>query len=259
VNLQLATKMDWHKETGGGYGNLDLKNTGYERSPKGKKLGEQVDQICFGAMGGWPRAKDNVVGIVESDAAIKAHIKPFADKEFGGDAVKALAWWWGECIKMGQPAHKVEEKSFEFVLPYTHSYTQLLGRLTILDLPQRFPALCRVYKKLQERLPKAKPWWLLQIVHFLPGDKLGNPLPDENLVGSAGCLPYDRSVHMLGSMDGEFQFQPSLERALEDAKESCLNRGFFYVGQNKYPHPRWTWDQFAEYAENYMKQQEELL
>lgn len=224
--------------------------------------GANIGTACFAGHRSF--GKGSSLAIAITDQTLGYRYPKWVAARFDKSPRELVNWWlFEEAPKLGQETKRVEEAGntwAEFIAA-GDSYTITLGQMTFLDFPNRYPSFLLAYLKLKERLPEENPWFVFQVCHFLPaaywrgGFNMGPET--HNQVGSVFGMPYDGTGHSLGSLNGEFDLQPTYQEALACCKDrGNLNRGFFPSGNpEKCPNPEWTWDQFAQYTKSYIQAQ----
>lgn len=147
-----------------------------------------------------------------------------------------------------------------------YAMSSVRAMFMLLDFAPRAMGSFLAYIELRKRLPKENPWFLFQIAHFIPqchvyGHHFLKPEAHGKLVEGSGMHADRNTNHVLGQMMGEFPLIPTLDAALKGANETgSVSTGFFGKSDpTKCPDPDATYDEFAEYAEQYLKREKQLL
>jgi hypothetical protein len=222
----------------------------------------ELQSICFQQTGVWPKLKGDMFFLDHRSNNTPSYIKKIVENQFEGHERALFLYWWDFLARCGincQPDHKDAAVGvFELDQDYPNYYGWA-GICVMMDLPQRYPGIISVVKHLEDRIKGADPWLLLQIAHFIPWNHLGVPAKklDADKIEWIGQFKRDQTNHCCGSMSGEFSLVKSLKQSVQSANETCkLSGGFFpYGNANRTPDPDWTWEEFAEYAKNYIDSQ----
>lgn len=168
--------------------------------------------------------------------------------------------------KGDDPHYRCSFPSFD-----THEHPRRnLAQLFMLDFIQRFPGHVFAYLMLRHHLPEVKPWDLFQVVLSIPsvhGGYAGTEgksqrVVDLNVVGSVASFHSEPPQHGLyfhnideQEMGGLSPLRASFKDAV-NATVDYINHDFMLTPIGGYADPDATWDEFATFADNYIKTRE---
>lgn len=163
--------------------------------------------------------------------------------------------WWKEVNKHFFPIKVEVIEGHEWAVVEDSS----LIKFCVLDLPARYPGVYFAYMRLRKMLPNQNPWYLFQVAHMLPvcSKRIIDPRCTSDMVGYALKMQGGNKGHALGEMVGVVPIskEPFME-ALQ--KEPSCNELFGFgrfMEERKYIPLDWTWKQFSQWADQYIKEQ----
>lgn len=224
-------------------------------------LGEKYQ--CFSTLGGVNGGRIAVLAIPEEL------------KKRWGEEVPDIRIWYNEVNKNFFPLEVIEYQYKPWaeyepwaVYEAVGGYKENVSKAILLDLPVRYAGIYTAYMKLRSLLPKVKPWYLLQVAHFLPacgamiskGEKRATP----DKVAYALTFMGGNHNHTLGRQNGV----PVKNPLNKETPEKCFSKvgtcqGFWDKGPAAWEPPpshgyiplEWTWEEFAAWTEQFIKEE----